>query len=216
MGVLGAAGEDVGRGVLVTAAGPAQRDALHDLVLPAARRYGERWGYQVQAVDLPPDVRRVDPTAFRVRLLRRALREHRRVVWLDPDVLLLRHDEDVASLLRPRSFQGLALRHEPGRPRLTPGVWVLRSCPSALAFLQAVQASGRPGAVLAALARDGSEPAPDRGSALSRSTTWLPGRWQPPAGPADLSGGGPPELPCARYLLAGQGRVPAPERLAPG
>ncbi|HEU0103901.1 MAG TPA: hypothetical protein VFR07_16410 [Mycobacteriales bacterium] len=175
MGVLGAAGEDDGRrrGVLVTAAEPRRRDALHGLALPTFRRYADRWDYDLQAVDLP-----TGPTSGRgtVRLLRRALSEHRLVVWLDPDMLLLRRDEDVAGLLRPRSFQGLVPRGQGCDGYPDAGVWVLRSCPAALAFLQAVEAAvlrpGSDGSVGAAVA------ACLGGRArASGGTTWLPDRW---------------------------------------
>lgn len=207
MGILGAVGEDRGRprGVLVTAAGPGMRDVLHDLALPTFRRYAERWGYDLQAVDLPVDGSGADEAAQhakwrKIALLRQALREHRLVVWLDADVLLLRQDEDVAGLLRPRSFQGLVLETVPAEQRTNPntGVWVLRSCPAAVAFLQAVETAGpQPGpwsdqgAVLAALGwHRGDEryrgARPGVGNAFARSTTWLPGRWnQPYLGPRD-------------------------------
>ena len=115
-------------------------------------------------------------------------------MWLDADVLLTRHDEDVAALLGPRDFQGLVLEDVPSERRVNPntGVWVLRSCPAAVQFLQAVEEAGpQPGpwadqgAVLAALGWDrgdaryhGARPGP--GNAFSRRTTWLPGRWNQP------------------------------------
>lgn len=206
MGIVGArkAGGRT-RGVIVTAAGPRMREVLHDLALPTFRRYAERWGYEVQAEDLPVDGNGADLAAQRAKwhkigLLRQALGQHRVVVWLDADVLLLRQDEDVAALLRPRSFQGLALEQVPWEQRVNPntGVWVLRSCPAAVAFLQAVEAAGpQPGpwsdqgAVLAALGWDRGDEQyrgarPGVGNAFTRRTTWLPHRWnQPYLGPRE-------------------------------
>lgn len=196
------------RGVLVTAAGPAMREVLHDLTLPSFRAYARRWRYDVLAEDLAVDGRGADEAAQQAKwrklgLLRAALRTHSVVVWLDADVLLVRQDEDVAGLLRPRDFQGLVLEQVPAERRVNPntGVWVLRSCPAAVQFLQAVEAAGpQPGpwsdqgAVLAALGWDrgderyhGAQPGP--GNAFSRRTTWLPGRWnQPWLGPREAGG----------------------------
>ncbi len=187
------------RGVLVTAAGPGMREVLHDLSLPTFHAYARRWGYAVQAHDLPSDGRGADPAAQRAKwaklqVVRSALREHPLVVWLDADVLLMRTDEDVAALLRPRAFQGLALERVPSEQRTNPntGVWVLRSCPMTLAFLDLVAAAGQQpgpwadqGAVLRALGWHrgddtyrGARPGP--GNAFSRRTTWLPTRWNQP------------------------------------
>lgn len=194
------------RGVLLTAAGPAMREVLHELALPSFRAYAEQWGYAVHAEDLAADGRGADPGAQRakwakLRMVRAALSDHAVVVWLDADVVLLRQDEDVARLLRPRSFQGLVLEHVPTEARVNPntGVWVLRSCPLTLAFLDAVERAGpQPGpwadqgAVLAALAWDRGDDAyvgarPGAGNVFSRRTTWLPTRWnQPYTGPREI------------------------------
>ena len=206
MSLLRPAGEAAGeRGLIVTAAGPAMREVLHDLALPTFQAYGDRWGYQVHAEALPVDGSGADPAAQRAKwqkleLLRNGLRTHRVVIWLDADVLLLRQDEDLAALLGPRSFQGLVLEHVPAEQRVNPntGVWVLRSCPRSVAFLDAVQQAGpQPGpwsdqgAVLAALGwTRGDEryhgACAGPGNAFTRRTTWLPGRWnQPYLGPRD-------------------------------
>lgn len=185
--------------MLLTAAGPGMREIMHELAVPTFRSYAQAWGYEVHAVDLASDGVGADPDAQRVKwakvsLLREALRDHAVVVWLDADVLLLRQDEDVASLLHPRAFQGLVLEHVPAEDRVNPntGVWVLRSCPTALAFLQAVEAAGRQpgpwadqGAVLAALGwRRGDQryrgARPGAPTAFSRRTSWLPDRWNSP------------------------------------
>ncbi len=193
------------RGVLVTAAGPSMREVLHDLTLPSFQAYARRWRYDVLAEDLAVDGVGADPAAQqakwrKVALLRDALRTYGVVVWLDADVLLTRHDEDVAGLLSPRDFQGLVLEQVPSERRVNPntGVWVLRSCPAAVQFLQAVEDAGpQPGpwsdqgAVLAALGWERGDEryhgaSPGRGNAFSRRTTWLPGRWnQPWLGPRD-------------------------------
>lgn len=190
---------DTTRGAIVTAAGPGMRDVLHDLALPSFRAYAQQWGYAVHAVDLARDGRAADADAQRAKwaklgLIRAALADHAVVVWLDADVVLLRQDEDVARLLRPRSFQGLVLEHVPAERRVNPntGVWVLRSCPITLAFLDAVELAGpQPGpwadqgAVLAALGWDRGDgdylgARPGAGNAFSRRTTWLPPRWNQP------------------------------------
>jgi hypothetical protein len=187
------------RGVIVTAAGPSMREVLHDLTLPSFRAYADRWRYDVVVEDLPRDGSGADEAAQQAKwrklgLLRAGLRTHCVVVWLDADVLLTRHDEDVAALLSPRDFQGLVLEHVPAERRVNPntGVWVLRSCPAAVQFLQAVEDAGRQpgpwadqGAVLAALGWDRGDERyhgaqPGRGNAFSRRTTWLPGRWNQP------------------------------------
>lgn len=193
------------RGVLVTAAGPSMREVLHDLTLPSFRAYACRWRYDVLAEDLAVDGRGADDAAQQAKwrklgLLRAALRTYSVVVWLDADVLLTRHDEDVAGLLSPRDFQGLVLEDVPAERRRNPntGVWVLRSCPAAVQFLQAVEDAGpQPGpwsdqgAVLKALDWERGDERyhgahAGRGNAFSRRTTWLPGRWnQPYLGPRD-------------------------------
>lgn len=187
------------RGVLLTAAGPGMREVMHELAVPTFRSYAQAWGYEVHAVDLASDGVGADPDAQRVKwaklsLVREALRDHALVVWLDADVLLMRHDEDVSALLHPRAFQGLVLEHVPAEDRVNPntGVWVLRSCPTSLAFLQTVQAAGQQpgpwadqGAVLTALGwRRGDSSyrgaRPGMPTAFSRRTTWLPARWNSP------------------------------------
>ena len=186
-------------GVVVTAAGPAMSTVLHDLALPTFRRWADRWGWKVRAVDLPSDGAGADPAAQAAKwaktgLLRRALHEAPLALWLDADVLLLRDDEDVSEHLLPSCFQALALEQVPQERRVNPntGVWLLRSCPAAFAFLDAVDALGpQPGpwadqgAVLAALGWDrgderyhGARPGPG-GPALA-GTSWLPPGWNQP------------------------------------
>lgn len=186
-------------GVLVTAAGPGMRTVLHDLALPTFRRWAQRWGWEVRATDLASDGAGADPAAQAAKwaktgLLRQALREHPLALWVDADVLLLRDDEDVSVHLLPGCFQALALEQVPLERRVNPntGVWLLRSCPAALAFLDAVDAHGQQpgpwadqGAVLAALGWErgderyhGARPGP--GGAALAGTSWLPPGWNQP------------------------------------
>ncbi len=137
------------RGAIVTAAGPQMRTVLHELALPSFRRYADRWGWTVRPTDLAQDGAGADPDAqqakwAKVSLLRQALRWYPLVLWLDADVLLTRVDEDVTTHLHPAAFQALALEHVPHEHRVNPntGVWLLRSCPQAFAFLDAVDVAG--------------------------------------------------------------------------
>lgn len=191
--------DDAPSGVLVTEAGPTMRGVLHDLALPTFERYARRWGWEVDAHDLPVDGRGSDPAAQAAKwcktgLLRAALGRAAYALWVDADVLLLRSDEQVTEHLHPSDFQALALEHVPAERRLNPntGVWLLRSCPEAFAFLDAVDAAGRQpgpwadqGAVLAALGWDRGDhdyrwARPGAGNAFSRATSWLPPGWNQP------------------------------------
>ena len=186
-------------GVVVTAAGPGMRSVLHELALPTFRRWAGRWGWEVQATDLASDGAGADAAAQAAKwaktgLLRQALLEHPLALWVDADVLLLRDDEDVSVHLLPGCFQALALEQVPHERRVNPntGVWLLRSCPAAFAFLDAVDAHGQQpgpwadqGAVLAALGWDrgderyhGARPGP--GGAALAGTSWLPPGWNQP------------------------------------
>lgn len=185
--------------VIVTAAGPQMRDALHDLALPTFARYAQRWGWELCATELPVDGSGADAAAqdakwAKIGLLREALRRYPMALWLDADVLLLRDDEDITTHLQPGSFQALALEQVPHESRVNPntGVWLMRSCRSAFAFLDAVEASGRQpgpwadqGAVLAALGWHRGDQRyhgarPGRGSAFLPETSWLPPSWNQP------------------------------------
>ena len=191
------------RAVLITAAGPQMQQVLEEISLPAFNWYAARWGYHVEATTLARDGAGADHAAQRakwqkIRLLREALTRYDVAVWFDADVLVLRDDEDVAGHLHPHHFQSFALEQVPAEHRVNPntGVWVLRSCASAFAFLDAVEAQGpQPGpwadqgAVLAALGWDRGDDAyhwagPGLGSAYLRRTSWLPSSWnQPYVGP---------------------------------
>lgn len=176
---------------------------LQDVSLPAFEHYAGKWGYDVQATLLPHDGSGADGAAQaakwqKIQLLRHALMCHEIVVWFDADVLIERDDDDVAEHLHPDHFQALALEQVPAEHRINPntGVWVLRSCPSAFAFLASVDACGpQPGpwadqgAVLAALGWDRGDHSyrwarPGAGSYFLRRTSWLPPSWnQPYLGP---------------------------------
>ena len=187
------------RRVIVTAAGPSMRAVMHELAVPSFRSFAGRWGYDVRAVDLDDDGRGADAAAQRakwakVALLREALSAYPLVLWLDADVLLLRADEDIADHLGAGDFQALAIEQVPAERRVNPntGVWLLRACPQAFAFLDAVDAAGpQPGpwadqgAVLAALGWDRGDAdyhgaRPGRGSDHLGGTAWLPPGWNQP------------------------------------
>lgn len=187
------------RGVVLTAAGPNMRRTLHELALPTFRRFADAWGYDVRAVDLGNDGSGADQLAqqakwSKVTLLREALRDYALVLWLDADVLVVRTDEDVAAHLHGDHFQALALEHVPAEHRVNPntGVWLMRSCAEAFAFLDAVTEAGpQPGpwadqgAVLAALGWDRGDERyfwarPGRGTEALTATSWLPPSWNQP------------------------------------
>jgi hypothetical protein len=187
------------RGALVTAAGPSMRRALHDLALPTFAAYARRWGWQVLAEDLATDAAATSSAAqqakwAKVRLLRQALVHHPLALWIDADVLLLRDDEDLVMHLHPDHFQSLALEQVPAEHRVNPntGVWLMRSCPQAFAFLDAVEQVGQQpgpwadqGAVLAALGWDRGDTdyswaRPGPGNAFLAGTSWLPPGWNQP------------------------------------
>lgn len=187
------------RRVIVTAAGPHMHDVLHDLALPSIQRYAELWRWDVRVDDLPVDGSGSDPAAqqakwAKIRLLRETLTTHDLVLWLDADVLVLRDDEDIARHLHPMHFQALALEQVPREHRINPntGVWLMRSCPEAFDFLDAVERTGpQPGpwadqgAVLVTLGWDRGDgryhwARPGAGSTFLDGTSWLPSGWNQP------------------------------------
>ena len=186
-------------GAVVTAAGPQMRPALHELSLPSFHAWARRWQWSVLAHDLTSDGVGADDGAqgakwAKLRLLREALQDSPLALWLDADVLLLRTDENVSTHLNPEHFQALALESVPAEHRVNPntGVWLLRSCPEALAFLDAVERAGpQPGpwadqgAVLAALGWNRGDEnyhwaRPGGGSRFLAGTSWLPTGWNQP------------------------------------
>ncbi len=190
---------DEQRGVVVTAAGPQMRTLMHDVVRPGFQSFAERWGYDLHTVDLESDGARADAAAQRAKwakvdLLRQALREFPLALWLDADILLTRTDDDISTHLRPDHFQALALEHVPAEHRVNPntGVWLMRSCPLAFEFLDAVEAAGPQtgpwadqGAVLAALSWNRGDEnyhwaGPGRGNQFQAGTSWLPVGWNQP------------------------------------
>jgi len=187
------------RGLVVTAAGPNMRTVMHQLAKPSFQRFVDRWGYDLRAVDLEADGCRADAPAQRakwakINLLREALREFPLALWLDADVLVARTDDDIATHLHPEHFQAMALEHVPAEHRVNPntGVWLMRSCPTAFEFLDAVEAAGQQpgpwadqGAVLAALGWDRGDEryhwaGPGRATHFLAGTSWLPLGWNQP------------------------------------
>ena len=187
------------KGVVLTAAGPTMHRTMHELAVPTFRRFADAWGYDVRAVDLPSGGAAASDPAQRAKwakvwLLREAVQDYELVLWLDADVLVVRADEDIAEHLHPDHFQALALEHVPAEHRLNPntGVWLVRSCPAAVAFLDAVEEAGpQPGpwadqgAVLTALGwHRGDEQyhwaRPGLGSTALLATSWLPPGWNQP------------------------------------
>jgi hypothetical protein len=175
------------------------RAALHEVALPTFRSWADRWGWEVDTADLAADGVAADAGAQRAKwaklgLLRDALRRAPLALWVDADVLILRDDEDVAVHLHPEAFQALALEQVPAEHRVNPntGVWLLRSCPAAFAFLDAVEQAGMQpgpwadqGAVLVALGWDRGDERyhwarPGRGNAFLDGTSWLPTGWNQP------------------------------------
>jgi hypothetical protein len=185
--------------VLVTAAGPHMRRVLDDLSLPSFARFAARQGYAVHAARLDHDGLGADAAAqnakwLKVQLLREALTRYAIAVWVDADILVLRDADDVADHLHPDHFQAFALEQVPAEHRINPntGVWVMRTCPEAFAFLDAVEAMGpQPGpwadqgAVLAALGWERGDATyrwarPGAGSPFLAGTSWLPPSWNQP------------------------------------
>ncbi len=187
------------RGAVVSAAGPQMRDVLFDLALPTFARWAKQWGWFLSVEELPADGVGADAAAQQAKwakldLLRAALRRFPMALWLDADVLVLRNDEDVSIHLHPDAFQALVLEQVPLEHRLNPntGVWLLRSCPQAFDFLDAVAKAGQQpgpwadqGAVLEVLGWDRGDERyhwarPGSGSAFLASTSWLPPGWNQP------------------------------------
>lgn len=197
--LAGARGPGEARGVVLTAAGPNMRRTMHELALPTFRRFAEEWDYDVRVVDLDSDGAGASALAQRakwekVSLLRDALRAYPVALWLDADILVVRTDEDIAGHLHDDHFQALAIEHVPSEHRVNPntGVWLMRSCAEAFAFLDAVEQAGpQPGpwadqgAVLAALGWDRGDERyhwarPGPGTEALAATSWLPPSWNQP------------------------------------
>lgn len=172
---------------------------MHELAAPGFQRYADRWAFDLRAVDLAADGARADPSAQRAKwakvdLMRDALGDYPLALWLDADILVVRTDDDIADHLHPDHFQALVLEHVPAEHRVNPntGVWLMRSCPAAFEFLDAVEASGTQpgpwadqGAVLAALGWSRGDESyhwagPGRGSRFLAQTSWLPSGWNQP------------------------------------
>src|SRR5687768_8853715 len=168
------------RALVTAASGARDRTVLHDLALPTFARYAARWDWQLLVEDsesgAPSEV-------LRLRTLRQALEVFELVLWIDPDTILLRDDEDVADHLHPLHFQAIGIEHVPAEHRITPttGAWLLRSCPEAFAFLDEVESTS----LLDALGWDRGDAQqhwarPGAGSAHLAGTGWLPPSWTQP------------------------------------
>lgn len=187
------------RGLIVTGAGPNMWNLLNEHALPTFRHFAHRWNYEVRTCSFQHDGHGADRAAQRAKwskvgAIREALHEFPLVLWLDADVVLTRFDEDIAQQLHPDHFQALALEHVPFEHRVNPntGVWLMRSCAQAFAFLDAVEEAGpQPGpwadqgAVLAALGwRRGDLnyhwAAPGMGTPFALKTSWLSPSWNQP------------------------------------
>lgn len=175
------------------------RGVMHDLARPGFQNYADRWGLDLRVVDLETDGSRADASAQRAKwakiaVMRAALHEYPLVLWLDADVLVARTDDDITAHLHPEHFQALVLEHVPAEHRVNPntGVWLMRSCPSAFEFLDAVESAGpQPGpwadqgAVLATLGWNRGDElyhwaGPGSGTRFLAGTSWLPGGWNQP------------------------------------
>lgn len=199
----GADGEDyigpVRRGVIVTGAGPNMWTLLQRYALPTFRHFAGRWNYDVRVLRFEHDGHGADRAAqgakwSKLGAICHGLQQYPLVLWLDADVVLTRFDEDIAEHLHPDHFQALALEHVPFEHRVNPntGVWLMRSCTQAFAFLDAVEEAGpQPGpwadqgAVLAALGwRRGDLnyhwAGPGGGTGFTLKTSWLPPGWNQP------------------------------------
>lgn len=204
---------------LVTAAGPRMRPVLNDLSLPTFARYASRWEWQLLVEDLATDVGG-SAEWDKLRLIRQALEVYELVLWLDAETLLLRDDQDVTAHLHPDHFQALGLEHVPAEHRINPttGAWLVRSCPAAFAFLDAVDDAGPQagpwavqGAVLAALGWERGDESyhwsrPGAGNAHLTGTSWLPQSWNQPF--ADLQAEGTPRV-LDPHVLHFHGMSPA-------
>ena len=174
---------------------------LQKYTLPSFQRYGVVQGYNVTAHQLATDSRaRKDLAAKqarwqKIRIIRQSLQKSSMVVWFDADVVILRTDQDIAIHLKPTDFQGLVMHQVPAEDRINPntGVWVLRNCPEAFAFLDAAEAGGIPpgrwtdqAAVMRVLEWNcgderyvGARP-PSMPNHFMNSTAWLPTGWNQP------------------------------------
>ena len=183
----------------MTAAGPNMRAVMHDLASPGFQRYADRWSLNLRIVELETDGVQADAPAQRAKwakiaILRAALHEYAFALWLDADVLIARTDNDIIAHLHPEHFQALVMEHVPAEHRVNPntGVWLMRSCPSAFEFLDAVESAGpQPGpwadqgAVLAALGWNRGDDlyhwaGPGLGTRFLAGTSWLPSGWNQP------------------------------------
>src|ERR1700744_4112315 len=111
---------------IVTASGPNMASIMNNYALPTFESYAEAWGYTVNAEVIGmdnPDRNTLIARAARwhkVGAIRRALEKNDIVAWFDSDILVLRHDEDIAKNLGPNSFQALSIENVPSENRFNP------------------------------------------------------------------------------------------------
>jgi hypothetical protein len=185
------------KGIILTAAGPNMHGMLHDYSLPTFKAYAKKWGYGVEAHELQIDGDGNDDAAKKAKwaklgLMEKALESSADIiVWIDADVLIMRHDEDIAGHLLPGTFQALTYEMVPTEHRISPntGVWIVRNCDESREFIKLLYKLGpQPGpwndqgTVLEALGwYRGNEQyhgaRPGAGSAYLQHTSVLPLGW---------------------------------------
>lgn len=124
------------RKALVTLAAGDHAELLN-VSLPTFRRYAERHGYELVVGTGEEALGRPVPWA-KVPLLRRTLAEFDLALWIDADAVIVDGDADVADELAPTAFQALVEHRTPQGACPNTGVWLLRSCATSDAFLDAM------------------------------------------------------------------------------
>jgi hypothetical protein len=113
------------RAIVTFGVGP-HRELL-DVALPSFERYAEAHGYELVVAEFdPPSVSR--PASWiKVPILKSALGHFDEVLWLDADVVIVDHSDDIAGSVPGERWQALA-QHNSASDGLHPncGVWLLR------------------------------------------------------------------------------------------
>ena len=192
---------------IVTVAGPNMGHILDTYALPSFERYGEKFGFDVTVERLPEDD--ADFYSQKARAarwhklgaMRRALEKSDVIAWFDADVMIFRHDEDLADYVQPgatkANFQALALENIPLDRRYNPntGVWIMRHCAQSFDFFDAMEAIGAPtkggwmdqAVAMQALGWHMGDidnwyygAGPGLGNQFTLDTAWLPVGWNQP------------------------------------
>ena len=129
------------RKLLLSHANPAQRQLL-DLASPHYRAYAQRHGYETRLVMSPLAAGYRTPQWAKIALLRDALADADLCLWLDNDLVLRDQEHDIADGLDDADFQAFCLEQTPHGFGPNSGVWLMRSCPEAKAFLDDVWLTG--------------------------------------------------------------------------